>query len=40
MCIGRAVRTSRAYVGVGHAKKWIPYLYNARCTYVGPPVCP
>ena len=40
MCIGRAVRTSRAYVGTGHAKKFIPYLYNAYCTYVGHLVCP
>ena len=40
MCIGRAVRTRRAYVGIGHAKKCIPYVYNAQCTYVGAPVWP
>ena len=26
MCIGRAVRTRRAYVDIGHAKKCIPYV--------------
>ena len=26
LCIGCAVRTKRAYVGIGHAKKCIPCL--------------
>ena len=30
MCVGRAVHTNRAYVGIGHAKKCIPYLNGVR----------
>ena len=38
ICMGRAVRTRITYVGIGHAKKCVPYLYNARwnsCMSIG-----